>query len=77
MFHKSPAVCLAALKFFLGQDAPVAAGDADGDSDDDHGAGAAAAGVGMPSKEDYYKANKQVGRRPLAAAPAILAAGSP
>lgn len=66
-FHKSPAVCLAALKFFLGQDAAQGEG-GEGDGDEE---GAAAAVVAMPSKEEFYKANKQVGHaglRPLLAA---------
>lgn len=58
-FHKSPAVCVAVMKFFLGQDA---AQDDGGDSDDE-GAAAAAAAVSMPSKQEFYKANKQVRHR--------------
>lgn len=59
-FHKSPAVCLAVMKFFLGQDAEQQDdGDAHGDEE---GAAAAAAAVAVPSKQEFYKANKQVGR---------------
>ena len=50
VFHKSPRVMLASLKFFLGQDA---AEDEDNSDDEDDGEKTAVAG---PSREDVYKA---------------------
>ncbi|GBF96025.1 hypothetical protein Rsub_08840 [Raphidocelis subcapitata] len=61
-FHRSPSVCLAALKFFLGQDAAAAAaaGESDDEGDGDAAAAtAAASSAAMPTKMEFYKANKQ------------------
>jgi hypothetical protein len=44
----------------MGQDS-AAAGDEGEDSGDEEGGAAAAAAVGMPSKQEFYKATKQVG----------------
>ncbi|KAH7622813.1 hypothetical protein Ndes2526B_g02092 [Nannochloris sp. 'desiccata'] len=54
VFHKSPRVMLASLKFFLGQD--IAEDEGDSDNDDNDGEKKAATG---PSKEDVYKAFKK------------------
>ena len=51
-------MCLAAIKFFLGQD--TSAGGCDGDSDDDDDGTGAAPAAAMPSKQEFYKATKQV-----------------
>ncbi|KAI7837441.1 hypothetical protein COHA_008699 [Chlorella ohadii] len=51
--HKSSRVMLAALKFFLGQDAAEDKGD---DSDDEGGDNDGKAGVSGPSREDMYSA---------------------
>jgi protein SDA1 len=51
VFHKSPRVMLASLKFFLGQD--IAEDEGDSDNDDNEGEKKITAG---PSKEDVYKA---------------------
>eukprot|EP00882_Tetradesmus_deserticola_P025608 GHRQ01028145.1.p2 GENE.GHRQ01028145.1~~GHRQ01028145.1.p2 ORF type:complete len:161 (+),score=49.20 GHRQ01028145.1:81-563(+) len=58
VFHKSPAVMAAALKFFLGQDAAAADGD---DSDDEDGDGEQGKTVVVaPTKEEVYKATQKV-----------------
>eukprot|EP00882_Tetradesmus_deserticola_P021636 GHRQ01023421.1.p2 GENE.GHRQ01023421.1~~GHRQ01023421.1.p2 ORF type:complete len:426 (+),score=238.19 GHRQ01023421.1:262-1539(+) len=57
VFHKSPAVMAAALKFFLGQDAAAADGD---DSDDEDGDGEQGKTVVVaPTKEEVYKATQK------------------
>ena len=58
VFHPSPTVRLAALKFFLGQDAAVG-DDSDDEGDKEEDAEAAEARKG-PGKEDFYKAYKTV-----------------
>ncbi|WIA17645.1 hypothetical protein OEZ85_014450 [Tetradesmus obliquus] len=55
VFHKSPAVMAAALKFFLGQDA-AAAGDDEGSEDEAEDAERGKTVVVAPTKEEVYKA---------------------
>jgi hypothetical protein len=59
VFHKSPAVMAAALKFFLGQDA--AAGDDEGSDAEEGGDGEQGKTVVVaPTREEVYKANNKV-----------------
>lgn len=60
VFHKSPAVMAAALKFFLGQDA-AAAGDDEGSEDEAEDAERGKTVVVAPTKEEVYKATHKVG----------------
>ncbi|WIA37864.1 hypothetical protein OEZ86_014713 [Tetradesmus obliquus] len=55
VFHKSPAVMAAALKFFLGQDA-AAAGDDEGSEDEAEDAERGKTVVVAPTNEEVYKA---------------------
>lgn len=56
MFHESPRILLAAVKFFLGQD-EVGEG---GDSDDEGEDGPAAPRAVNPTKAEVYSASKKV-----------------
>jgi hypothetical protein len=60
VFHKSPAVMAAALKFFLGQDAAAAGDDEDSDAEDGGEGEKGKTVVVAPTKEEVYKATHKV-----------------
>lgn len=68
VFHKSPAVLAAALKFFLGQDAAAVDDDESEDEGGEDGDSKGKSVVVAPTKEEVYKATHKVGQRCLAAA---------
>ena len=59
VFHDSPRILLAAVKFFLGQDAAGEGGNSDDEGDNDRGEGPRAVN---PTKAEVYNASKKARR---------------